>query len=151
MNRPVIFLDVDGVINTPRTWGKRRENGMQPELVAKVERICWETGAAVVISSTWRKSYEFSELVGFLRVNGLTAKVLGVTPFIVIRGVHQPRQDEILAWRQENGHVGPYAILDDDTACDNAWDKVLEHWIDVDPETGLTDDNVATAIEMLSE
>ena len=47
----VIFLDIDGVLN--RTV-KAAQVVVVPELVARLKRICDETGAQIVLSTFWR-------------------------------------------------------------------------------------------------
>lgn len=51
----VLFLDIDGVANcatTKETAGPYI--GIDPKLMAKVQRIVDKTGSVVVLSSTWR-------------------------------------------------------------------------------------------------
>ena len=47
----VIFLDIDGVLN--RTV-KAAQVVVVPELVARLKRVCDETGAQIVLSTFWR-------------------------------------------------------------------------------------------------
>ena len=67
--RKVIFLDIDGVLNTGRWHAQMGGNiprdkygyTFDPNAVANLKKILDETGAEIVISSSW-KSFGFSEL-----------------------------------------------------------------------------------------
>ena len=48
----VLFLDVDGVITHQHYEGKERE-GLDPEKIKLVARIVKNTGAFVVLTSSW--------------------------------------------------------------------------------------------------
>jgi hypothetical protein len=56
---PIIFLDVDGVLNyagcPSKCPPKNEVRGVEPMLVERLRRILDLTGAVVVLSSTWRK------------------------------------------------------------------------------------------------
>lgn len=91
MNQPIIFLDVDGVLNSHDWWYRRKEQGEeQRELVGlydldplacqRLQRVCEDTGAALVISSTWRLYHDLDDLRDLFRQRGLTAEVIGRTP-----------------------------------------------------------------------
>lgn len=63
----VIFLDVDGVLNTSKTYEKinnsfkttgKKELDIDGFRLEYLKRIIDETDAKIVLSSTWRKSFE---------------------------------------------------------------------------------------------
>lgn len=123
MDRPIIFLDFDGVLNTDeylrtaaRTTGRiASEVDLDPAAVARLQEIVDATGAAVVVSSSWRLLYCLDALTGYLRARGFRGDVVGTTPrWVATTDPDAPRGAEIALWREEWGHVGPYAILDDD-------------------------------------
>jgi hypothetical protein len=102
----IIFLDIDGVLNCKRTPNPRKlPYIVDPALLARFKRLVDQTGADVVLSSTWR--YDPAGL--------FSAKRWGI-PFIdVIPDMPgKPRRDEILAWLKTQGHVRRFAVLDDD-------------------------------------
>uniref|UniRef100_A0A7S4B6R3 Uncharacterized protein n=1 Tax=Chrysotila carterae TaxID=13221 RepID=A0A7S4B6R3_CHRCT len=69
--RAVVFLDVDGVLNSRAT----RENGdhdPHPALVAELARLVNECHAHVVLSSTWRLETKNFERVSGALQDGLT-------------------------------------------------------------------------------
>jgi hypothetical protein len=86
----VIFLDIDGVLNHCDT----RSNALvtheeplplpiAPECMARLNRLIAETGAKIVISSSWRLYAGWQELSKALARKGLVAEVIGSTPDLV--------------------------------------------------------------------
>lgn len=130
----VIFLDIDGVLTTFSTVGNRPKDGppngqfnMEKHHTAQlnkfavarlnqfIKRIEAERlGAAIVISSTWRKFHTLEELKHMLKSVGLTKSesIIGVTKELnTIRGL------EIDEWLMDNTdkNIGAVLILDDDS------------------------------------
>jgi len=103
----VIFLDVDGVLNC----------SSEGPVIHSVYDICFkrldmlkqiveQTGAVIVVSSTWRFA-KMDRLTEVLESVGMEA--FGST----IVSHDDPRHEEIRAWLMEN-EVEKFAILDDD-------------------------------------
>lgn len=117
----VLFLDFDGVLvhdnyvseSEGLVWG---EHDMDPSAIARLGEICERAGAAVVISSSWRKNHGLDELRGMLERRGFRGAVIGVTPSLQrdTEGRRLERGHEIQAWLDENPHVLAFVILDDD-------------------------------------
>ena len=104
----VIFLDIDGVLNTLKTL--QRHNGfigMSPILVRRFNKLAKDTGARVVLSSTWRHDKNWRRV---MKKNGLDMRFLGRTK--ELRGLI--RGHEIQEWLGRHD-VEKYVILDDDT------------------------------------
>jgi len=85
----LIFLDVDGVLNS-LIWmermndaGKNKDGfffeNVDVEAVARLNRIVEATGAAVVVSSTWRIGRSAKELQALLDAHGFVGNVIGKT------------------------------------------------------------------------
>ena len=54
--KKIIFLDIDGVLNS-ETYDKNRTAGaIDPECAKRLNRIIKETNADIVISSSWKLS-----------------------------------------------------------------------------------------------
>ena len=76
--RNVIFLDIDGVLNTKWWYTQMHRNTpkdkygytFDPRSVANLKKILDETGADIVISSSW-KSFGLSELEEMWQDRGL--------------------------------------------------------------------------------
>lgn len=87
-----IFLDIDGVIATSRTYKVWRSMGepktfegvvslLDPTCVAIVDDLARDAGASIVVSSTWRLSLTRPHPVAdLLRAAGLSAPIVGYTP-----------------------------------------------------------------------
>jgi len=132
----VLFLDVDGVLNMHKSGGMYALNKKRLRLL---EDIIKETGAEIVLSSTWRKDQRaFRKLTRVLTYRGL--KILDVTPDFS----YQPqkplerayRGHEIQHWLDAHPEVTNYVIVDDDG---DMLDSQLLHFIQTDGQYGLTD------------
>lgn len=112
----ILFLDVDGVLNrvgySPavslglRSW-------IEPELAARLEALCRDTGARLVMSSDWRRGRSLEELGAELRAAGIETPLLDATPVL-----HRERWREIAAWlaawKAAGGEeIEAFAIVDD--------------------------------------
>jgi hypothetical protein len=113
----VLFLDVDGVLNTPKLIRNFGFDHIDEVLVALVARIVRETGSEIVLSSTWRIQEKDRKLVeDALSRHGL--KIRDCTPVITrgsggwTEGGWVRRHEEIEAWLQTN-EAKRFAILDD--------------------------------------
>ena len=117
MTAPVIFLDIDGPMIPGRAYAlrtqTRRPPPFDPIAVAMVSRLCQESGAEIVISSTWRKRRSRDEMTDVLRQNGLGDVALHEdwgTPVLD----SQTRGQQITAWLRNHPMVERYVALDDD-------------------------------------
>lgn len=124
----VIFLDIDGVLNSEvsyeagsyrecKTFDDSVENHVRKNFWAKMisERhlnllntIVDETGATVVLTSTWRKGHSIEGINTLMQARGAKFKVEAYTE--VLGGL---RGNEIKKFIDDN-NVGLYCILDDD-------------------------------------
>jgi hypothetical protein len=80
MYKPVVFLDIDGVLNSKQWYAhdaashegissterKLWEHSIDPDCVQRLNRILQQTGAVVIVSSSWRKKHALSEIVSIL-------------------------------------------------------------------------------------
>lgn len=118
----LLFLDIDGVLNSEQ-WALERYNRhtvgselaiytVDPNSVDALNRIIDETGARVVVSSTWGKHLPLTKIERILNAAGFRHHLLGVTP----EGGAE-RGDEIREWLDTlNGPVledRDIVILDD--------------------------------------
>jgi hypothetical protein len=144
----VIFLDFDGVLNSRRFFaqrsgrsGERADDALDPDAVARVNRIIERTGAKIVISSSWRMADPLARIMTILRLHGFTGEIVGTTP--VLSGT---RGREIKEWLRANRGVTAYVILDDATDMDGLGARhVLTH-----PDEGLLDAHVDMACAALA-
>ena len=144
-----IFLDIDGVLNTGRNDCLDPERNGHPfdsEAVLNLGRIVRETGARIVISSSWRHMG-----VGKLREMwgrwGLPGDVGGVTPGVWGEDVAFPtRGEEIKAWLETCPSPVSYVVLDD---FDEHAAGQEGRWVIVNPHPGISADDAENAISIL--
>lgn len=127
----VLFLDIDGVLNSADYMKHRRHirrptrDAIDALTVPRLNAITDRSGAAIVISSTWRKMYQLDDLARVLAQHGVTGRVIGATPVLVdpLGPPHKdgfqpcrskPRAHEIAAWLDAHPEVTSFAVLDDD-------------------------------------
>lgn len=156
----VIFLDVDGVLNSNRST----EPTIAEDMVKRLAHIARKTGASIILSSSWRYEYvrhinpeldyydkDIDHLITILKKYGL--EIADTTPLSYINGANA-RPYEIRTWLAGRANVKRFVILDDDF-----W-----HWNYLNDFVvctmhmalggittyGLTDDDVQKAIDILT-
>jgi len=128
----VLFLDIDGVLNSVRTcvafggYPMKLEHIAAFDLVAirLLHRLCDSAGVVVVLSSAWRLSHPFKE-VG----DALGLPIIDRTP-----SLPGPRGAEIAAWLAEHPEVETWAIVDDDA---DMLDGQLPRFVHTNGEDGM--------------
>lgn len=158
--RPVIFLDVDGVLNSidyaercnaeGRRWGGH--HFIDPAAVARLDALVRATGARVVVSSSWRIGTRTWKLQRLLAEKGFTGRLDGRTPILrPWRGgrgrTRIERGDEIACWMSQHGiEAERVVILDDDSDMAHLAPRLVRtaHGL------GLTDGDVALALALLT-
>ena len=164
----VVFLDIDGVINhsstnhvVAPTEKEPLPIPVDPACMACLNRLIAETGAKIVISSSWRTFARWQDLGPALVRHGLVAEVIGETPDLPndatwLANWHAregapftferlERGWEIGEWLAAHPQVTGFVILDDVSDMDALipW-LVLTH-----PCDGLTDPDVERAKYLL--
>jgi hypothetical protein len=161
MERPIVFLDIDGVLNSkqwyaqaafrkderssqPSTDRSLLERSIDPTCIQRLNRLLQHAGAVVIVSSSWRKKHQLSEIVSIIEARGFCGEVIGVTPSddgTLSRG------GEIATWLKTNVPRGvAYVAVDDEAATGLPPEVVVVTSMD----TGLTDEDVERAIRILS-
>ncbi len=128
----IIFLDIDGVLNSRTFYAARQgmpksmltctDDRIQPFQFREIDTVPLallkylvdQTGANIVISSTWRMGQDplwFRLLFYRKGIEFKNDTIIGKTP--VIPG--KVRGDEIKSWIDENEFTGKYIIIDDDS------------------------------------
>lgn len=156
----VLFLDVDGVLNSHKflyrgdgRCDKEWINMLDPAACARLERVLSETGAVVVLSSSWRAHFtakQFEELIRPLvpsaRVVDRTRNGYGETDARVVV-TSSERGFQIQEWLNDcPREVTAFAIVDDSSDMVHLSEKLVQTtWAD-----GLLDEHVTRLVEMLS-
>ena len=73
----VIFLDIDGVLNTPPMYGKKIESENVSIFNKLIETLNKKYNVEIVVSSSWRLSSGVNKI---LRESGIKTKLKGITP-----------------------------------------------------------------------
>jgi len=147
----VIFLDFDGVINDYMTINEINEYNVE-----MLKRIVNETGAKVVVTSSWKMPYQRNnrDIESFvnnnyyaqiLKENGID--IIDWTPYMKQQGIKDDqREQEILEYLKNHPEVTEYLILDDDYIIES----LKEHEIFLDLSSGLREKYVEPAIKILN-
>lgn len=146
----VIFLDIDGVLNSDRSIFilKMRQFPLKPSfskvaqnrydyLMSKVDpitvqvlnRITDETGAKIVVSSANRIPLGKNGVIEALKDMGVTADIIDIT-----RTISGNRGTQIQDWLDRH-EVEYYVILDDSS---DMLPSQMENFVRVNPEMGLS-------------
>jgi len=148
----VIFLDFDGVITIPPKWNIR------PEKIKWIKKIVDETGAKIVVSSSWR-SNNLENTVKYIKGNKkpcsrnkmlywLTDNIYDITPWFSDKKYNSSgRGGEIQTWLDKHLEVENYIIIDDDS---DMLDSQLYHFIQTDYQTGFTEHEYELAYRILT-
>ena len=149
----VIFLDIDGVLNHEQHYKWLMETDeptplqsvypyseFNPKSCQLLNEIIKETGAQIVVSSSWRLDGE-NRLNSLFKYFGLP-KIYSTTPCLnTARGI------EIGAWLAAHPEVTNYVILDDD---EDMTVEQMPFFIKTNPyEDGLNNEVKNKVIELL--
>lgn len=159
--RKILFLDIDGVLN-PKWWERKVSVdkfgcAFDSKCVAYLKKILDETGAEIVISSSW-KCMGLADMQNMWKKRSLPGKVVDITPDMM--------SDEMLL-NEEIGSLNPldnrgceikgwlskhkseelrYVIIDD---MDDMLPEQLPYFVQTDADTGISIENVKKAVMIL--
>lgn len=149
MGDRILFLDVDGVLNHLACWTEMKMGAtpVDPECVARLDRIVEATGAMIVLSSSWRGPGGLEEVLeeaGALKhrhpTDWRTPRLHGED--------YRGRGSEIADWLSRHPEVSIYAIVDDDS---DMLPEQKKFFVQTDFHTGgLRDEHVERLIGILS-
>ena len=121
----VLFLDIDGVLNH-ECWYRDRFNKeiypegvptyplseFYPESVKRLNKILKETGAKIVLSTSWRFDKDIDTI---LSVVGINQTIYDKTPYCGHKYGSLCRGKEIKEYLNNHTEITNYAIVDDDS------------------------------------
>jgi len=125
----VIFLDIDGVLNTSETFRQRRLNFAKTGIwtlevdefrFEYLKRIIDETDAKIVLSSTWRLYFDkqndvvVSTVERGKELNRIFNKYGMEIYDYTTKDNYLRRDDQIIKWLNEHDDVESFIILDDE-------------------------------------
>ena len=152
----IIFLDIDGVLNSA-TYDRTRDWTKQTDIdvsrLPLLKRIVDETGAKIVLSSTWRthwnadgeKCDEDGKYINST-FEDFGLEVYDKTPD---HGLFGERAEEIAEWLENNEDIEAFVIIDDSPF---GWNELSEYTVKTNPfrGLGLEEEGVRRAIEILT-
>lgn len=142
--RNIIFLDIDGVLNTVESLSNNV--GIMPEKVLLLQNIASRTNASIVISSDWKHSFTLLEISKILYCAGLVGiEILGFTPND--SHLDSLRGENVDGYLEEYDYDN-YVILDD-LSEHNFYDHQIENLVVTDERMGLTYNSVEIAVGVL--
>ena len=164
----VLFLDIDGVLNTDRQHDRCVNLRIAPvdrfgyafdhESIANLKRIIEHTGACIVISSSW-KMWGLDAMQELWANRNLPGKVIGITPNTVSdemllsadldhMDIPAIKGSEIKEWLLTYGSPDThYAILDD---FPDMLPEQESHFVQTNPTIGITKDDADRIITILT-
>ena len=153
MTMNIIFLDIDGVLNSHRKLKEVYEKTHKPHsgynypfdeiCLQNLKELVTITNSKIVITSSWRRDQEGRDtLINALKEYELEEHIIGYTPIL-----GKSRGIEIQAYLNQLDYQPNFIILDDDTDMDNLIDYLIKTNISV----GLTKTNVEEAIKLLKK
>lgn len=164
--RKVVFLDIDGVLNS-NFWNESHQREISDGTLideSKVVLLCKlikRTDAEIILHSGWK--YWFDSNLKPLRKEAENSRCLlekaglmitGVTPDHATEEIRKSRKfslvkaDEILAWLKQHKEVDRWVVIDD-LNLHNA--EIEKHQVKTDQSIGLTVEDVEKAEMILKE
>lgn len=147
----VVFLDIDGVLNSDRYVRERPPapagtfwsvDDLDPVGIEALNRIVERTGAKFVLSSSWRHHHTLEEITVLFRTRGFVGELIDVTP----RLFGEPRGAEIRTWLcVQTAPPAAFAVLDDDAATND----LEPFWVRTDPAYGVAASDVERLVALL--
>ena len=147
MTRPILFLDVDGVLGPLRQPGE--DAGLDFRCVRRLEHVVSKTGCEIVLSSAWRhmghgRHSVFGQCLRGVACGWLLESVIGATPLEL--SANEERQDTILRYVASCVMPERWVAIDDLESIERL---PAGHWVRTDGSVGITDGNAELAIDLL--
>lgn len=143
----VLFLDIDGVLNSVAGWRRDFPTSVYyftEECVKEFSRVLAEIpDLKIVVSSAWRVGRPVSQLKTILKDAQIEEeRILDKTA-----NNGETRGEEINAWLSEHPQVTKFCVVDDCTF--DFGESLLPHTVKTNPEKGLTKEDADAIIAKL--
>ena len=160
----VIFLDIDGVLNS-NFWNDNHQKEISDGTLVDADKIkllsklIQRTKAKIILHSGWKYWFggdlkplrkEAKTLIDLLEKEGLVIE--GMTPDFSTEEIRRTKRfslvkaDEILAWLAEHKEIDKWIVIDD-LYLHNA--EIEKHQIKTDSSIGLTIEDIQEAEKLL--
>lgn len=159
MKRKIIFLDIDGVLNSNDIKEElNKEYSIDADKVKMLASIVEKTNAEIVLHSAWR--FWFDEKFNPIEKGGeilsqalLTnnLRISGVTPDLSTEEIRKTKKfgkvkaNEIKSWLIKNPDVDNWIVIDDLNLND---EDIRRRQIRPDSKIGLTEDDIGAACKL---
>ena len=160
----IIFLDIDGVLNSD-SWNQKHENEIKngilvdEEKVEILSKLIKTTGAKVVLHSGWRFWFDESFLP-IRKESEILMKLLNknnidfydFTPDLTTEEIRKSKNfskvkpDEILLWLKNHSDISSWVVIDD---LDLNNKIISNHQIKPDSKIGLSSSDIEKAVKLL--
>lgn len=149
----IIFLDIDGVLNSISSAvafneinkSKRRDNELELDVVSigLLRKLCNDTDAKIVVSSTWRIGRDIEDLKEIFMLYSWEAPIISIT-----RRGESCRGEEIQEWIDFYTNVKNYVIIDDDS---DMLESQKDHFVNTNGTEGFRLKDLCKALRILSK
>jgi hypothetical protein len=159
MVNSIIFLDIDGVLNTANYLkrqkiesGKATNKLWDPTACKHISMLCEHYEAGIVITSSWRHEYDIEQLQEFFGSNNISPRFIKD-----VTDSYAPQQDEnnycrgheVKYWLQQNSNQATsYVIIDDEA---RFLEVQQDHLVRVDKEKGFSTKEAVTKASNILE
>ncbi|GMI57800.1 hypothetical protein ScalyP_jg1776 [Parmales sp. scaly parma] len=154
MSHPLLFLDVDGVLNTTMMTMNSTFQ-LHPKLMRRLLSIVKRTNCQICISSTWRRSnphlqFLHTKLIECGCPPDCSDLIVGKTPLLIQPGTpSELRVKEIVAYVDEHKLTARMCVIDDlDLDFTSAKHKNI-NFVRTKEECGVSDEDVENVVECL--
>lgn len=137
-------MDVDGVLNHKDcpNWEKDLHLTLDADCIERMKRVCDETEARIVVSSTWRSSQNGMGLL----LKHFQNRIIGVTPHVITNSIKSiERCKEIEAWLHQHSAIPmDIVVIDDDNDAKIPFFPFIQTSFE---DGGFTEENVRSVID----
>ncbi len=147
----ILFLDIDGVLNSERYIRKCGRCGLliDPTRLALVKMIVDATDAKIVLTTSWREHWDIDvngcDSVG-CEINDVFSEI-GLRIFDKTPSIDRNREKEIEEWLSYNYPIDNFVVIDD---CFLDSKTIRGHFVKTDNYSdGIDESNVEEAIKIL--
>lgn len=160
----IIFLDIDGVLNSD-SWNQKHENEIKngilvdEEKVEILSKLIKATGAKIVLHSGWRFWFDESFLpirkeseILMELLNKNNIDFYDFTPDLTTEEIRKSKNfskvkpDEILLWLKKHSDISSWVVIDD---LDLNNEIISNHQIKPDSKIGLSSSDIEKAVKLL--
>lgn len=156
----VIFLDIDGVLNSEEFFNRNQNEMIDRNNVDILKNIIYKTGAVIVISSGWKLWFDDNMMPKdgdsqclYDILCEFNIKLFDKTPDFSTEEIRTKKtfshvkSKEIIAWLSEHKNVDKYVVLDD---LDLKNEEINSHLVRTNAQVGITEDDAKSVLVMIS-